>query len=324
MIKSPSAASIKEKTKARQEQEVSYHEDKITRKTYLPAVSVGDKSNRISSAKYMRMPALEIDPARCKPWKYHNRDIAWLNRDRCADLITSVSSIGQREPGLVRAIDKNIDPDPDHDFEIIYGVRRWYSCSQIEGKKFLAIITEDDDKKCMVYMHSENADSQDITEFERAYSFKIQLESGVFSGQKEMAEEFGISQGLVSRMVTAASIFDYEFIRRLFPSKLDISIRYAHKLSQSLKNDLKAIEKRAEDVIGCKEELSISDKFKILLNEKCASSVERILLGSKYNKILSCVEGPNGDFVIKCKNLRAQDKEKVINSLSYFLNEVIV
>jgi ParB family chromosome partitioning protein len=98
-----------------------------------------------------------VDPKRCKPWKYHNRDVAWLTKERCLDLIVSIHRNGQIEPAMVR----RIAHDPDHDFEIICGVRRWFSCTQIPNQKFLACATDADDKTCMILMHAENADSKD-------------------------------------------------------------------------------------------------------------------------------------------------------------------
>ena len=32
----------------------------------------------------------EVDPEICLPWKYHNRDDAWMNSERCKDLISSI------------------------------------------------------------------------------------------------------------------------------------------------------------------------------------------------------------------------------------------
>lgn len=175
-----------------------------------------------------------IDPARCKPWKYHNRDLEWLTVENCADLISSIQQNGQIEPILVRKAKENTDSS--YDYEIIYGVRRWYACSQIQNKMVLAAFTEADDKTCMVLMHTENADSKDISEFERAFSFAQQFKSGIFKNQTEMAKAMGVSQGLISRMIKAAELMEHDWLKKLFRNKLEIKIKPAYKLVNMLKD----------------------------------------------------------------------------------------
>ena len=51
-----------------------------------------------------------------------------------------------------------------YDYEIIYGMRRWFACSQIPKQKYLVKVTDADDKACSILMHIENADSKDISE----------------------------------------------------------------------------------------------------------------------------------------------------------------
>ncbi len=175
-----------------------------------------------------------IDPARCKPWKYHNRDLDWLTAESCADLISSIQQNGQVEPILLRKLPENTDPE--HDYEIIYGVRRWYACSQIPNQMVLAAFTEADDKTCMILMHTENANSKDISEFERAFSFSQQFKSGIFKNQTEMAKAMGVSQGLISRMIKAAELFEHDWLKKLFRNKLEIKIKPAYKLVNMLKD----------------------------------------------------------------------------------------
>ena len=184
-----------------------------------------------ASMPQYRMELLEIEPHHCRPWPHHNRDQAWLNRQRCADLISSIRSHGQMEPVIVRALTPGSEPS----FEIISGVRRWFACSQIPHRKLLARVIEAEDRTCMVLMHAENADSQDITEFERACSFAAHMKSGVFKNQIDLAKTFGVSQSTISKMIKVAELFDKSWFAALFESKLDIPIRQSYRLSTLLK-----------------------------------------------------------------------------------------
>jgi len=173
----------------------------------------------------------EIDPSRCRPWPLHNRSKLWLNNDRCGGLVESIRRDGQQELGLVRVV----RDEDDIDYEIIYGVRRWWSCSQIEGRKFKARITNADDKECARLMHLENAESKDISDFERACSFKQQLDCGVFGSKKSLAESLDVSNALVTRMYKAASIMEYDFLRQLLENYiLDIPVKQASDLYELL------------------------------------------------------------------------------------------
>ena len=207
----------------------------------MAATKIGTKT-AMSSTESRKIPIFEIDPKRCKPWKFHNRDRAWLNEKACEDLISSIKANGQIEPVLVRKISSS-----NYDFEIIYGVRRWYACSQIPGQMLKAKISEDDDKQCMILMHIENADSQDISDFERAYSFSKQMKSGCFESQLEFAKALNVSKSNMSRMLKAAEIFDYPWLRKLFISMVDIPVFRAAELATLLKNPhtLSIIKERA-------------------------------------------------------------------------------
>lgn len=209
-----------------------------------------------------------IDPARCKPWKYHNRDLDWLTAENCADLISSIQQNGQVEPILLRKLPENVDSE--HDYEIIYGVRRWYACSQIPNQMVLAAFTEADDKTCMILMHTENANSKDISEFERAFSFSQQFKSGIFKNQTEMAKAMGVSQGLISRMIKAAELFEHDWLKKLFKNKLEIKIKPAYKLvnmlkDNFLKNKIQEVAKMLETRITAGEQFSTKKILKTLL-----------------------------------------------------------
>ena len=228
--------------------------DKVSEST-LPAANLYSGKSSISTQNIRRLTAIEIDPKVCRPWKYHNRDNDWLTKENCSDLIKSIEANGQVEPGLVR----KLDGDPDYEYEIIYGVRRWYSSSQIKGKKFLARVTRADDRECMVLMHVENADSKDISDFERAYSFLEQLRSGIFVNQKDLASAMNVSQGLVTRMLQAAEVFDYDFIKDVIKTKKDLPIRSCQLLLTFL------AQSNSRDKIKAKcEEIKSSDLLKNL------------------------------------------------------------
>ena len=291
----------------------------------IPAAELITGRQSTRNEKIRKIPVREINPKLCRPWKYHNRDNLWLNQDKCSDLIVSIVNNGQMDPGLVREID-----DPVYKYEIIYGVRRWFACSQIPNQKFLAKVTCATDKECMVLMHVENADSQDISEFERAYSFKLQFESGAFKNQTEMAKAFGITQSMISKSIRAASILDNKIIGELLINKLEIAIRDAYKLAtlMSEPTSLKKIEEEGKKIAkeiqsglnistkqifirlieAHKDEVNSEEGAKVLLKKKGVS-----LLEVKLDKKGNC------SFVVSAGAMKGE-KEKILESISLGLD----
>lgn len=195
----------------------------------IPAPHVGKDRGQAFTRK---LPVVEVLPHRCKPWKHHNRSDDWLNISSCDDLIKSIASDGQQEPALLRELSN----DPDFDYEIIYGVRRWFACKNIPNQRLLAYVTEKSDRDCMILMHVENANSKDISDMERAVSFRGHLKSGVFKNQKELSKDLNVSDASMTRYMQAASIYDHDWIVDYLPSIRSLSIRKAASLS-ALLND---------------------------------------------------------------------------------------
>jgi ParB family chromosome partitioning protein len=179
-----------------------------------------------------RAPALEreniflVDPKRCRPWVHHNRSAAWYTRERCADLIESMPRDGQQEPALAR----RLTGDPQHDFELIYGLRRRYA-AELAGLKLRVRVTEVDDRRAAILMHAENADRADITPMERARSFHSQIRAGLFATQDALAEAFGVSSGQVAKMVRAAELLEHPSLAKLFPDLTQVPVEQAYKLA---------------------------------------------------------------------------------------------
>jgi ParB family chromosome partitioning protein len=203
----------------------------------------GDPSPYESSPTRPRVPAAElaltgrtsplaeranillVDPARCRPWRYHNRSNAWYTKERCQDLIDSIVKDGQLEPALARKLTN----DPNFDFELIYGMRRRFA-AEFTHTKLKLRLTDADDAKAAVLMHIENADRQDITAMERALSFQQQLEAKIFPTQEAMAEAFGLGSPQVTKLLKAAQLFKHAPIAQLLPDRSAVPVGPAYEL----------------------------------------------------------------------------------------------
>lgn len=282
----------------------------------IPSTEIG--AERREYGAHQKIVIKKIDPDRCRPWKYHNRDLHWLTKERCLDLIDSLRSNGQLEPAGVR----KVNDDPDFDYEIIYGVRRWFSCKYL-GIPLNARVLDKSDRECMILMHIENADSKDISDFERAFSFRQQLLSGNFNNQADLAKAVHLTQAMISKYVTAASIYDFDFVSKLFPDKTQITIRKANELSKLLANEIsvKAVQAKATEIINTPnlEKESTTRKFHMLLQlsetDKGKSVNSQLEELNSLVGIHSCLDS-RGQLVIKVSPLsRKTNKEEVARAV---------
>ena len=190
----------------------------------MPAAELALTGRTLPMAE--RTNVLSVDPKRCRPWRYHNRSVAWYTKDRCQDLIDSIVKDGQLEPALAR----KVAGDANFDFELIYGMRRRFA-AEFTHSKLKIRLTEADDAKAAVLMHIENADRQDITAMERALSFLQQLEAKIFSTQEAMAEAFGLGSPQVTKLLKAAQLFKHAPIAQLFADKSAVPVAPAYELA---------------------------------------------------------------------------------------------
>jgi ParB family chromosome partitioning protein len=201
---------------------------KVNSRVAIPAV---DAAQGADSAIQKVQKYKEIDPKRCRPWTHHNRPKVWLTPETCAGLIESIKGEGQQELGLVR----QVHDEDGVDYEVIYGVRRWYATSQIPGAKFKARISDDDDRQCAILMHFENEESADISGFEKALSYKELIQSKVFENQADLAKALRVSRPYIHKMISAAALFDEDVIKCLLaPFTKELSIKKVQVLNEQL------------------------------------------------------------------------------------------
>ena len=168
----------------------------------IPTVDVGIHGTNMGVLK--KQPFREFDVARIRPWKYHNRNPAWLTRPEQRSLQESIRQHGQLELGLVRTV----EGVPGIDAEIVYGYRRSEACIVLT-KKFRARVlpAETEDTECMALMHVENKESHDVSELEDARVYQRLLEDRVYANQTEIANSLNVSQAYVSRLLSTHANF---------------------------------------------------------------------------------------------------------------------
>lgn len=184
---------------------------------------------------------VRIDPDRCRPWRYHDRDIEALNEVTCADLIDGFKEAGrQTTPGLVRPLR---DDPQGLQYEVLVGVRRWWVCKHL-GWQFEAEIGNPDDGDAFLLSDVENRSRTDLSDWERAWKYRVALSEiysadGVAAGratetltQEALAARLGQSPAWLARLLDLTDLPPE--VVAAFPSKNEILVNHGRRLKPYL------------------------------------------------------------------------------------------
>jgi ParB family transcriptional regulator, chromosome partitioning protein len=208
---------------------------------------------RLATGKVVTDKTEFVDPERCRPWRLHNRDLDHLSEDSCRDLIDAfLSAKKQRIPAIVR----RLTGDPDFDYEIVAGVRRWWTVKWLRAHNhpefdYLITVQKIGDEEAFRVSDIENRTRKDITDWERAHEYTHALGEFYEGSQNKMAGHLNISKSWLSRMLDVARL--PEAIVAAFADRHDITIRVARDL-KPLVADKRALQLMAEEARRINEE----------------------------------------------------------------------
>jgi len=264
---------------------------------------------RIATGKTVADRTEWVDPARCRPWRMHNRDLDHLTEDSCRDLIDSfLSAKKQRIPAIVR----RLKDDPEFDYEIIAGVRRWWTVQWLRAHhypefEYLITIQSVTDEEAFRVSDVENRSRKDISDWERAKEYTVALAEFYDGSQSQMAEHLKLSKSWLSRLLDVARLPD-ELVAA-FSDSHDITVRVARDI-KPLAGDPKAFPKMRDEARRIKEErreagakLTGPEVAKRLVKATVApvvkSSGEREITGPGGKVLLRYNRGKGGALTIK-------------------------
>lgn len=264
---------------------------------------------RIATGKTVADRTEWVDPERCRPWRMHNRDLDHLNEDSCRDLIDSfLSAKKQRIPAIVR----RLKDDPDFDFEIIAGVRRWWTVKWLRAHhhpefEYLVTIQSVTDEEAFRVSDVENRSRKDISDWERAKEYTVALAEFYEGSQSQMAEHLNLSKSWLSRLLDVARL--PEPVVAAFSDTHDITVRVARDI-KPLTGDPKALAKMREEAERIEEErsqkglkLSGPEVAKRLVKATVAPAVkaaaEKEITGKGGKVILRYTKARGGGLTIK-------------------------
>ena len=182
---------------------------------------------KIASGKRNPDGTLLVDPARCRPWKFHNRDDKWLSQENCQDLIDSMLAMGKQN---IPAIVRRVRDDPNYDYEVIAGRRRhwvvsWLRENDHENFEFLISVQSLSDSEAFRVADVENRNRKDLTPIERARDWLVGLNEFYSGNQKVMASRHAISPATLNKYIQLAQM-DPELLSA-YPNEFELGVHHS-------------------------------------------------------------------------------------------------
>lgn len=232
---------------------------------------------RLAAGKVVTDRTEWVDPARCRPWRLHNRDLDHLDEETCRDLIDAfLSAKKQRIPAIVRRLQN----DPDHDFEIIAGVRRWWTVQWLRSHhhpdfEYLVTIQHVSDEEAFRVSDIENRSRKDISDWERAKEYMRALNEFYDGSQSEMAEHLKISRSWLSRLLDVARL----------PAEIVQAFADTHEITVRVARDIKPLSGDARSLaLMAREAKAIGDERADLGTKLSGPEVARRLVKATVAK----------------------------------------
>ncbi len=173
-----------------------------------------------------REELVEVNPFRCRMWKFHDRMDEYLTDETCREEIISIEQNGQVVPVLGR----RLHGDPDHDVELIFGARRLFIARHL-NRPLLARMKSISDQAALIAMEVENRLRADISPYERGLSYARWLRAGLFKSQEDIARTLQVSRATVSRLLRISRL--PSVVLNAFRSPLEIAEDWGLQLAEA-------------------------------------------------------------------------------------------
>ncbi|MEE3504227.1 ParB/RepB/Spo0J family partition protein [Acidiphilium acidophilum] len=295
-----------------------------------------DSLHRIATGKIVTDRTEFVDPERCRPWASHNRDISHLSPESCSDLIEAFKSAGrQRIPAIVR----RLRDDPNHEYEIVAGVRRWWTVKWLRANHhpeydYLVTTQNLTDEEAFRVADLENRARKDISDMERARDYIRALDMFYSGSQTAMAERLNVSKSWMSRMLEVAKLPSEVVIA--FSDAHQITAKYASLIAPLIKSDpstrdrvFDAANEIARERSGENKTLSAQDTLKRLLKAAEQKSVRRKtqtdeVRSSKGKPMIKYTVSTSGrSIALTLSRASGADKKEILAAIDRILSDVL-
>lgn len=255
-------------------------------------------------------PTLKVDPKNIRPSRWANRHEASFKTSEFAGLKADIEHAGGNiQPILVRTL-----KDEPGQYELVFGHRRHRAALEL-GIPVLALVWTDDleDAALFAAMDRENRERADLSNYEQGVMYQRALEAHLFSSQRQLAENLGVSHTWVRKALTVAQL--PPAVVECFRSPLDITHRHAEQINAAMEKDRRGFLKRVERLRG--SHLSAAQLVSRLIDAQSEESQGRLQIQLAGKPIGSLKRSRSGEISItlSAHTIATVDLESLANAL---------
>ncbi len=264
-----------------------------------------------------------VNPDSCRLWQFHDRIYDLLDEISCRDLIDGFKATGRQEHA---AIVRPCPDDPDHDFEVICGARRHWTAHYLKWD-FLIEVKELSDEEAFQLNDIDNRDRKDISDYERAQSYRKALKA-IYKSQNQMAERLGITPDILNRLLGLADL--PEPIVEAYADIRDIKVAHYRTLAPLLK-DATARERILNQATKLKGQNLKPAQLVALLKASATPPKKRAnnqlaeyeARGSQKT-MLTVTRPKRKELVLRIPTDSGADQKELMDAISYALNKYML
>jgi len=188
------------------------------------------------------LPTVKLDPSQVTASEWANRHEASYATPAFSRFKSNIETAGGNvQPILVRK------RSSEEGYELIFGHRRHRAASELRIP-VLAVVWDSEltDQELFLLMERENRERADLSAFEqgRSYIQALDEKTGIFRSERQLAESVGVSRAWISKTLKVARL--PQAIVDSFASPLEIKPAHAEAIDSAMKENEKAVLRRAE------------------------------------------------------------------------------
>jgi ParB family chromosome partitioning protein len=259
-------------------------------------VTAKGQLSAIAEASFM----LSVDPKSIRRSKWANRHAAEFATEDFQELKREIENAGENiQPIKVRHIDEGrvgVFDGQTPIYEIVYGHRRHQACTELGLHINVIVAKEMDDRSLFKEMDRENRGRKNLSAWEQGQMYVAALDQGLYPSLRTLAEDVGANLSDVSRAIKLARL--PKFVIEAFETPLDLQVRWAKDLGDSLIKDPDFIQAAAKEISKKRNGLSPVDIFQKLIGRQEKAAGTAVEISGKGRLFATSTTGKKGRAVL--------------------------
>ncbi len=263
-----------------------------------------------------------VDPKTIRRSQWANRNEAEFGTVEFQQLKEEIASAGGNvQPIKVRVVadQAGVIDGQSPAYEIVYGHRRHQACLELGLSVSTIVVEKMNDRALFEAMDRENRGRKNLSAWEQGRMYEEAVRTGLYPSLRRLAETLGVNSSDASRAVQLAKL-PKELVAA-FSTPLDLQVRWAKPLTDTLQRDPEGVLTRAREAAGLGGHRSAADVFARLIAKPDKAQAREIAINSGKKKLAVMTIAANGKVSVDFESgvIPASQQEALVKLLKSFL-----